>query len=273
MKWRVLISRGLSASENMAIDDAIFQLVQEGKSTPLIRFYDWEHPTLTLGYHQSAEKEVDFAKLADKKYDFVRRPTGGRLVLHKNDVTYSIISPIIDKMSGNVMKSYETISRALAEGIRLLGVDVSFQQKELSSFSQREAANPCFNSSSKYELEVKGKKIVGSAQARKNNVLLQHGSIILEDNQKEIADLMPNLNIATRSKLSRLMEKHTVAINSCLEEDISFIEVTKSLIKGFQNTWFLDNFEEIQELESFEKDFVKELIGKKYSKNSWNLKK
>ncbi len=273
MKWRILTQGKLSPAENMAIDDAIFELIQEGKSTPLIRFYDWDPPTLSLGYHQNAESEVDFEKLTETGYGFVRRPTGGRLVLHKNEVTYAVIAPNDEHLAGNVLKSYGDISLALAEGLRLLDIDVEFEQKELSSFSQREPVNPCFNSSSKYELAIQGKKIVGSAQVRKNGVLLQHGSIILDENQREIAYLMPGLSDKMRDRLATMMDNKTISINQVLQRKISFETATGKFVQGFIKAWKNDDFVEIKELEDFEKNRVEELIKKKYSTDKWNLRK
>ncbi len=273
MKWRILIQGKLSPAENMAIDDAIFELIQEGKSSPLIRFYDWDPPTLSLGYHQNAEKEVDFEKLVEFGYGFVRRPTGGRLVLHKNEVTYAVIAPNDEHLAGNVLKSYGDISLALAEGLKLLGIEVEFEQKELTSFSQREAVNPCFNSSSKYELAVQGKKVVGSAQVRRNNVLLQHGSIILDENQREIAYLMPGLSDKMRSRLAKMMDDKTISINQALNKKIPYLEAVRKFVLGFRQAWEKDDFEEIKHLELFEKIRVEDLMKKKYSTDSWNLRK
>lgn len=273
MKWRILAQGKLSPAENMAVDDAIFQLIQEGKSSPLIRFYDWNPPTLSLGYHQNAEKEVDFSKLSEAGYGFVRRPTGGRLVLHKNEVTYAVIAPNDEHLAGNVLKSYGNISLALAEGLKLLGIEVEFEQKELSSFSQREPVNPCFNSSSKYELAVQGKKVVGSAQVRKNGVLLQHGSIILNENQREIAYLMPGLSDKMRDRLANMMDNKTISINQVLKKTITYQQALDKFILGFKQAWGKDDFEEIEDLKPFEKIRVEELIKKKYSTDKWNLRK
>lgn len=273
MKWRILTQGKLSPAENMAIDDAIFELIQEGKSTPLIRFYDWDPPTLSLGYHQNAEKEVDFAKLAENGYGFVRRPTGGRLVLHKNEVTYAVIAPNDEHLAGNVLKSYGDISLALAEGLRLLDIEVEFEQKELSAFSQREPVNPCFNSSSKYELSVQGKKIVGSAQVRKNGVLLQHGSIILNENQREIAYLMPGISDKMRERLANMMDNKTISINQVLDNKVTYEFAISRFVQGFKQAWKNDEFEEIRELKEFEKKRVEELIKKKYSTDKWNHRK
>ena len=273
MKWRILTQGKLSPAENMATDDAIFELIQEGKSQPLIRFYDWNPPTLSLGYHQNAGKEVDFKLLEKYQYGFVRRPTGGRLVLHKDEITYAVISPNDEHLAGNVLKSYGNISLALAEGLRLLGIEVEFEQKELSTFSQREAVNPCFNSSSKYELVVQGKKIVGSAQVRKNNVLLQHGSIILTENQREIAYLMPDISDKMRARLAQLMDNKTITINQVLKKTVAYDVAVEKFVQGFKKAWANDEFEDISDLEEFEKEKVRELIKNKYSTDKWNLRK
>ena len=117
MKWRFLIDGKLSPAENMALDEAIFECVQDGRSLPTIRFYNWEPSTVSCGYNQEVAKEVDFAELKKHDYGFVRRPTGGRLVLHNNEVTYAVISPFEGRLSGNVTESYSEISKALAKGL------------------------------------------------------------------------------------------------------------------------------------------------------------
>ena len=202
---------------------------------------------------------MDFELLKKYQYGFVRRPTGGRLVLHKDEITYAVISPNDEHLAGNVLKSYGNISLALAEGLRLLGIEVEFEQKELSSFSQREAVNPCFNSSSKYELVVQGKKIVGSAQVRKNNVLLQHGSIILTENQREIAYLMPDISDKMRARLAQLMDNKTITINQVLKKTVAYEVAVEKFVQGFKKAWANDDFEDISDLEEFEKERVRNL--------------
>ncbi|HNX00587.1 MAG TPA: biotin/lipoate A/B protein ligase family protein, partial [Candidatus Cloacimonadota bacterium] len=163
----------IAPEENMAIDEAILIGLENGFSEPTIRFYDWNPPTVSFGYHQDAEKETDMARIFSKGYGLIRRPTGGRLVLHKNEITYAVIAPLADHLQGNVIDVYSEVSQALAEGFRIMGIQVNFEKGSLSSREQREAHNPCFSSSSRYELSYQGKKIVGSAQVRKNNLFLQ----------------------------------------------------------------------------------------------------
>jgi lipoyl(octanoyl) transferase len=274
MKWRFLVDDALSAAENMAIDEAIMISVAQERSLPTIRFYDWQVPTLSYGYHQQAEHEIDFVELKKKGYDFVRRPTGGRMVLHKNEVTYAVIAPVSERLSGNTVNSYREISMALAEGLRMMGLQkVELEKGELSSSEQRLENNPCFSSSSRYEIKLEHKKIIGSAQVRKDNVLLQHGSILLNNDQSEIADFIPNVNEEQKKRLKTYLSKKTIAINQVLEKKINFATAVEYFMQSFQQTWIHDTFISSLDKTSYEVDLMEELRDNKYTKQWWNLKK
>jgi lipoyl(octanoyl) transferase len=273
MNFRIIKSGKKSPAENMAIDEAIFECVQDGKSLPTIRFYDWEPSTVSCGYNQEAEKEIDFALLKKKGFGFVRRPTGGRVVLHDNEVTYSVISPVIGRLSGNVTESYSEISKALAKGLELMNINVDFEKGNLSSEHQRQTANPCFTSSSRYELSYQRKKIVGSAQVRRNNCLLQHGSILLNYNQSKLAQIMPYLTDDQKDRLANYLKRKTVAINEILSVPISFDEATKFFMAGFKEKWRIDEFVIHENLETYELAIAERLRLTKYLTDEWNLKK
>ncbi len=274
MNWRFIINKPMSASENMAIDEAIMTALSHGKAQPTIRFYDWIVPTLSFGYHQNAEKEIDFQEVHKKRYDFIRRPTGGRMVLHKNEVTYSVIAPIQGRLSGNFSNSYREISFALADGLRKMGIsEVELEKGEISPHLQRQASNPCFSSSSRYEIKFQNKKIIGSAQVRKNNVLLQHGSILLNENQAEIADFIPNLEKEKKKKLKIFLNKKTIAINQILEKKITFASAVKYFQESFRRNWNGDDFIISENITSYEQNIAIDLAKNKYEKDSWNFKK
>ena len=112
MKWRILINHKKSAAENMAIDEAIMMGNISGQSLPTIRFYDWNLPTVSFGFNQQIKKEIDLDLTKENGFDFVRRPTGGRAVLHIEEVTYAVISPLEDKLSGNITDSYSRVACA-----------------------------------------------------------------------------------------------------------------------------------------------------------------
>ena len=273
MKWRFLIDGKLSPAENMAIDEAIFECVQDGRSLPTIRFYDWEPSTVSCGYNQEVGKEVDFAALKKNGFGFVRRPTGGRVVLHDNEVTYAIISPAEGRLSGNVTESYYEISKALARGLELMNINVDFEKSNLSSEHQRQAANPCFTSSSRYELSYKKKKIVGSAQVRKNNCLLQHGSILLNCNQSKLAQIIPDLTKEQKERMTNYLKRKTIAINEIMSVPKSYADAVRFFISGFKEKWKSDDFITHKNLDTYELKVAEQLRLTKYLTDEWNLKK
>ena len=273
MKWRILIDQKKSAAENMAIDEAIMMGNISGKSIPTIRFYDWILPTVSFGFNQQIKKEIDLDAIKDNGYAFVRRPTGGRAVLHFEEVTYSVISPLQEKLTGSITDSYSQISLALATGLNMMGVKVEFEKGDLSSSHQREFANPCFTSSSKYELKYNNKKIVGSAQVRKENVLLQHGSILMNRNQESISQVIPNLTVDKRNTIRKYLARKTVCINQIINEKIGYNDAVNFLINGFRKAWEKDEFIIDNELNNFEKEISEHLIETKYKTEIWNFRK
>ncbi len=269
-KWRILIDGNHGPAENMAIDDAIFTLVRCGESVPTVRFYGWEPPTLSIGYHQKCESEVDFVELEKRGYGFVRRPTGGRAVLHKDEVTYSVIAPIGGELSGNVTDIYMRISEALRDGLRLMGVNAELERGKLSSDEQRKAANPCFASTSRYELACEGKKIVGSAQVRKEGAFLQHGSILLHHDQSEMADLLPDLSDGVRARVRKFLDKHTISIDKAIGLRISDEKAIKNLVEGFRGNWRETDFYEVSSMTPEERTLALDIEKSKYGKIEWN---
>ena len=269
MKWRIIISGKNAPSENMAIDEAIFLGNIEKTSPPTIRFYDWNPPTASFGYNQKITKELDLNLLEKKGYAYIKRPTGGRLVLHKDEITYAVIAPAQGRLKGSVTDSYSEISKPLALGLQNLGVNVELEKGTLSSFSQKQAIHPCFTSSARYELKYKNKKIVGSAQYRKNNFLLQHGSILLNHDQSEVAYLLPNISIEQREKLSNYLSKKTTCINHISDKKFSFDDAVSIIIKAFKQSWADDLFIE-GALNDVELIRINEL-NKKFSSKKWNF--
>ena len=272
MNWRIIKQGKNNSAYNMALDEAILLGVIKKESPPTIRFYDWSPPTASCGYNQKAEKEVDFAELNRRGYGFVRRPTGGRLVLHKNEITYSVIAPASGFLNGSITHTYSEISKALAKGLQLMGINVALEKGALSSVHQREVGNPCFTSTSRYELAYKRKKIVGSAQVRKENCFLQHGSILLNENQGEVGEILPNLDKNKKEKIVNYLKKKTIAINEILSFPIDFRTAVDFLIQGFILSWDTEFFNVENKLFEEEKKMTEYLIKSKYSSEKWNKK-
>ncbi len=147
--------------------------------------YSWTHPTLSFGRHQPATGMYDIAKIRSANVHVIRRPTGGRAILHDHEVTYSVTAPVID--AAPLRETYARINRILLDGLGRLGVDV-----ELAAPSERApvpSTRPCFETPGAGELVARGSKLVGSAQWRDEGALLQHGSILVDDDQSALSSL------------------------------------------------------------------------------------
>lgn len=270
--WRILNTGLGEPAWNMAVDEAILLGVLAGTSRPTVRFYDWAPPTVSLGYHQEADKEVDPALVRAQGWALVRRPTGGRAVLHRNEVTYAVIAPTTGRLAGGVNESYAAISEALAAGLQKLGVAAELQRGSLSAASQREPANPCFASTSRYELSVHGRKISGSAQVRREGALLQHGSILLKHDQSAMALLLPGFDDEKRVKVAAYLARKTICISQAAEREVAYDEAVAALSDGFAQAWPEAGFV-IGDLQPEELARAAELVNTRYAADSWNARK
>lgn len=182
VKWHIIEDPPLTGEENMQRDLRYFQAVSQGQSPPVLRLYSWNPPALSLGRLQKEENVVDLEACQRLGIDVVRRPTGGRAVLHDRELTYSIMVPEgFGPIPRGVLDSYRFFSQGIADAFALLGIEAVLsprsRHRERGPFG---APGSCFDTPSPYELMVKGKKVVGSAQFRAGGALLQHGSIPLK---------------------------------------------------------------------------------------------
>ena len=182
--WRLLLTPAADGAQNMALDEALMSRAREtGEFT--LRVYSWSTPTLSLGRNQSARRLYDLERIRSRGLRVVRRPTGGRAILHHREITYSVTAPTSD--AGDLDQSYDRINRVLLAGLERLGV-----RAEIAAPVGRAALPgpaPCFDVPSAGELMLDGKKLAGSAQWRSDGAVLQHGSILVEDDQSALAEL------------------------------------------------------------------------------------
>ena len=172
--WKLLSEPPASGEYNMQRDRELLDEAIANPSLPILRFYRFGEPTLTIGYHQRLTT-MNEAEAANANIPIVRRPTGGRAILHWQELTYSVIIPAthpITKMS--IADSYGLLSSALLDGIRRMGIAASFLPGDRGYIKSAS----CFASSSRYEIAIDGKKFIGSAQKRDSGALLQQGSIL-----------------------------------------------------------------------------------------------
>jgi lipoyl(octanoyl) transferase len=180
-RWRLLLAEPRCGAENMARDSALQARATRTGET-VFSIYSWLRPTLSFGRHQPATGLYDIEKIRSANVDVVRRPTGGRAILHDHEVTYSVTAPLVD--AAPLREMYSRINRILLAGLARLGVGV-----ELASPRERAPApsmRPCFEVPGEGELVARGSKLVGSAQWRDAGAVLQHGSILVEDDQSSL---------------------------------------------------------------------------------------
>jgi len=178
MRWRLLQSPPLAAAENMALDEALLERARVTAEATL-RVYTWLRPTLSLGRNQAARGVYSPEAAAALGVDVVRRPTGGRAVLHAREVTYAVAAPTAP--GEPLGAAYARVNRVLLDGLRRLGVDAHLA--EPAGRAPLPTGAPCFETPVEGEIVVGGRKLVGSAQYREDGAFLQHGSILVDDDQ------------------------------------------------------------------------------------------
>ncbi|WP_458117464.1 lipoate--protein ligase family protein [Bacillus sp. PK6-026] len=273
--WRFIDSGRQDPAFNMALDEALLYWHSENKIPPTIRFYGWNPPTLSVGYFQNIEKEINLDAVKKHGLGFVRRPTGGRGVLHDQELTYSVIvSEEHPEMPKTVTEAYRVISEGILEGFRELGLDAYFAiprtEKEKQSL-KNPRSSVCFDAPSWYELVVEGRKVAGSAQTRQKGVILQHGSILLDLDEDKLFDLFIYKNDRLRERMQRNFKQKAVPINELAKEKITIEEASKAFKKGFEKG--LNIHLEPYELTEEETEFVADLARTKYAADEWNYRR
>ncbi len=231
-QWRLVLDPPMSGLENMEKDLDLMGLVAAGECPPTLRIYRWDPPAVSLGYFQDENEVVDLQACRRAGLDLVRRPTGGRAVIHDQELTYSIvvpeIHPFIDK--GGVVDAYRSISRGIVTAFNLLNIVATVTPEEKSRAGI--APGSCFDSSTAYEIQIKGKKVVGSAQLRRDGIVLQHGSILFKlpvDLYRKV--LKTGSSGHDPGKDDGLGKKAAGLLD--LGYRVSYSRMTRALVKGF----------------------------------------
>lgn len=274
-QWRYILTPPMSPAMNMAIDEAILIQHSEGKVPPTVRFYTWNPATLSIGYFQKAEKEIDIAAVKERNLGFVRRPTGGRAVLHDQELTYSVIvSESHPKMPSSVTEAYKVISLGLLHGFQELGLDaemVSLASEEEKEKYSSPGSSACFDSPSWYELVVEGKKVAGSAQTRQKGVILQHGSILLDMDVELLFSLLKFPSERVKQRMIDSFVQKAVTINEVSGRTVSLNEAIDAFYKGFASGLGVILTEE--PLTKEELALAEELAATRYATPEWNFRR
>lgn len=278
--WRFINSGARTPADNMAIDEAMLIAHSEGKTPPTVRFYGWEPATLSIGYFQKAEDEVEFGELRRQGIGFVRRPTGGRAVLHDRELTYSmIVSEQYPDMPTTVNEAYRVLSEGLVHGFRRLGLQAQMvnlgAEEEKIKYVSTAGSAACFDSPSWYELVVEGRKIAGSAQTRSRGVILQHGSILLEMDVDQLFSLLRFSNERVKERLKASFHTKAVSIGDICRAmgrmPVSVEEAERAFREGIAEG--LGVRLEDGELTPYERELAEQLSAEKYGSDTWNLRR
>ncbi|MDY7223365.1 biotin/lipoate A/B protein ligase family protein [Halalkalibacterium halodurans] len=273
--WRFIDSGDRDPAYNMALDEALLNWHSEGLIPPTIRFYGWNPPTLSIGYFQKVQKEINMEMVEKHQLGFVRRPTGGRGVLHDKELTYSVIvTEEHPDMPASVTEAYRIISQGILEGFRDLGLDAYFavpKTEEEKNALKNPRSAVCFDAPSWYELVVEGRKVAGSAQTRQKGVILQHGSIVLDIDEDKLFDLFNYPSERVRERMQRNFKNKAVPINELRDVPLSMEEVKKAFKDGFEKGLSIKL--EPYTLTDAEEAEVKQIAKERYETDEWNFRK
>jgi len=263
--WRLLITSPARGTWNMAVDESILEHIGRGESLPTLRLYSWQPPCLSLG-HAQPFADVDVQRLNERGWDVVRRPTGGRAILHTDELTYSVIAPNDEpRVAGSILESYNRLAGALLQAVKSLGLPVEIKE---GSGTIHEMQNPvCFEVPSAYEITVHGKKLIGSAQARRKEGVLQHGSLPLTGNLARITEALTFTDESARQDAAGRLLSRATTVESILGHEVLWNDAAQAFIWAFEATLNL-KLEE-QPLSEKERGRVDELVREKYAHPSW----
>jgi lipoate-protein ligase A len=264
--WRLLITPPARGAWNMALDESILEHIGRGESLPTLRLYAWDPACLSLG-HAQPFADVDLARLRECGWEVVRRLTGGRAILHTDEITYSVIAPNDEpRVAGTVLESYNRLAQALLLAVKQLDLQVEMEDKVAQEAILRN--NPvCFEVPSTYEITVDGKKLIGSAQARKKEGVLQHGSLPLTGDLTRICQALVFENESRREAAANRLLQRATTVESALGREVSWETAARSFIQAFEAQLGL-NLEE-GELSESESNLTNELVNEKYDHASW----
>ncbi|MCB9452101.1 MAG: lipoate--protein ligase family protein [Anaerolineaceae bacterium] len=221
----------------MAKDEAILTAVSAGDAPPTLRLYAWEPMCLSLGYGQRG-READIDRLAAIGWEIVRRPTGGKAILHGDELTYSLALPTDHPLAaGDVVTSYLTISRALVAGLELLGLR---PQADPLAAALKIQGPVCFEVPSHYEITANGRKLIGSAQVRRKGGILQHGTLPLYGDLGRICTALDYPDEASREAGREQVRARAITLEAALGRRVAWQTAADALVQGFVQTFDLD---------------------------------
>lgn len=267
-QWRLLIDAPQPGPVNMAVDEAILQAVSAEDALPTLRLYAWAPMCLSLGYGQR-HRDADTERLTERGWHLVRRPTGGRAILHGDELTYSVALPVDDPLAqGDVVESYRRISEALMFALKQLGM---MPESEKHAKGNHDLGPVCFEVPSHYEITVGGRKLIGSAQVRRKLGILQHGTLPLTGDIARICDALAYPSEEEREAARQQVRARALTLHDACGRVIEWEQVAQALIDGFQETFDLDLKQD--SLTIGERDAAQHFAETLYWTQEWNARR
>jgi len=261
--WRFIDTAISNGFLNMAIDEAMLEAHLYGFTPPTLRVYRWSPPALSLGYFQNLERVVELKRCSVLGIEIVRRLTGGRAVLHQNELTYSVVTSEKHGVPKSITQSYQFLSKALIAAYGILGLEVC-----LAPRTGRLLSAACFTSATLADLTFQGRKLAGSAQFRKGDALLQHGSLPIGLDAQLFFSILKFHSTSIRDKTLAAFTQKATAISEILGNRIDWQELKGALFEGFQKALGVELYQDV--LTPGEIDRSQKLAKEKYSTFAWN---
>ncbi len=267
--WRLLVMPAQDGALNMAIDQAIMEAVAEGRVPPTLRFYAWEPACLSLGYTQPVS-DADRERITARGWDLVRRMTGGRAILHTDELTYSVAvpkdHPIVE---GGIVTSYRRLSGALLAGVERLGAAPHADKRTDGHANSKGPV--CFEVPSHYEITVNEKKLIGSAQVRKFGAVLQHGTLPLTGDITRILDALVFDSDEKRERIRDRVRGRAATLEDVLGRVITWDQAVEAMMHSFETTFNL-TLQHVEALTPQEQARAQTLRAEQYAAEAWNAR-
>lgn len=266
--WRVIRTSAASGAWNMALDEAILEAVGSGEAPSTLRLYAWQPPCLSLGYAQPIA-DVDRQALHQFGWQIVRRPTGGRAILHTDELTYSVIAPHHEpRVAGDILESYRRLSQGLLLALRELGLPAKAEKEYSLPAGIQPKGAVCFEVPSNYEITIDGKKLIGSAQARRREGVLQHGSLPLYGDLSRITSVLVFASLQDRQNAARRLLERATTVEKTLQRIVTWDEAASAFEAGFEQA--LDLRLEAAQPARAELERAAQLVSEKYDNPAWS---
>ncbi len=255
---------------NMAIDCAIAESVGDNLQLPTLRLYGWRPFCLSLGYGQRLA-EVDIEATRRRGWDIVRRPSGGKAILHGDELTYSLCLPADHSLArGDVVESYRRISAGLLAALDRLGITAQADPQAVNS-RNADLSPVCFVLPSHYEISIGERKLIGSAQLRRHGALLQHGTIPLCGDIGRICDALAFASPDSREQERQALRRRATTLAETLGRDISWNDMAEALQAGFQAAFAVEL--EAGELSTAERERAIRLRTERFANDAYTAKR